>query len=135
MDKTLSEGGSFSAHYKIKDGRLINFGGSISGIMDMKIKIHEYAPESFDVVHYSEVIVPKAAFSFIHDFVVSDNYYCFYLNACDLDLKKFALEYVPGKTSIAQCIQMKEGKEGRWLLIPRNGKTEDKIILDVPGVD
>ena len=126
MDNTISEKGSASAHYKIKDGRLINFGWSLDNGRDMTIKIWEYAPESYDVLKYSEVNVPGAGFAFLHDFTVSDNFYGFYLNPCDLDLKKFALEYIPGKTSVAQCIKMVDGKAGRWLLIPRNGNNKDK---------
>ena len=131
MDNTIAEGGAASAHYKIKDGRLINFGGSLSNGKDMTIKIWEYAPESYDVLQYSELKVPGAGFAFIHDFTVSDNYYGFYLNPCDLDLKKLALEYIPGKTSIAQCIKMVKGRVGRWLLIPRNGKTEESKFFKV----
>ena len=101
MDNTIEKDGAASAHYKIKDGRLINFGWGLSGVNDMALKIWEYAPESYHVLQYSELTVPNAAFAFIHDFTVSDNYYGFYLNNCDLDLQKFALEYIPGKTSIA----------------------------------
>jgi all-trans-8'-apo-beta-carotenal 15,15'-oxygenase len=47
VNNSLDSGGSFGAHYKIKDGRLINFAGSLSLSVtsgkDMKIKIWEYA--------------------------------------------------------------------------------------------
>lgn len=100
--------GSFGAHYKIKDDKLINFAGSLSLSLatgkDMHIKIWEYKKDSFDVTKFSELTVPGAGFAFIHDWVVSDNYYAFFLNACDLDIAKFTLEYMTGKCSLAECI-------------------------------
>ena len=135
MDNTIDRDGAASAHYKIKDGRMINFGWKLSGITDMDLKIWEYASESYDVIQYSEIIVPDAAFAFLHDFVVSDNYYCFFINPCDLDFHKFVTEYIPGKTSVAQCIKMNKNKNGKWMLIPRNGKTEDTKFFEVKCSD
>ena len=57
MDNTIDRDGSASAHYKIRDGRLINFGWKLSGISDMHLKIWEYASDSYDVVQYSELKV------------------------------------------------------------------------------
>ena len=42
--------------------------------------------------------VPGEPFAFVHDFLVSDNYYVFYLNPIELDGKQYVSEYLFAKT-------------------------------------
>ena len=87
------------------------------------------------VLDSSEYTVPGKAFAFVHDFAVTENYYVFYLNPITLDLKTFGLEYLWGKSSIAQCLKMTEGIPGKWYLVPRGparAKGEKPKMLDVP---
>uniref|UniRef100_A0A6U7ZC62 Dioxygenase n=1 Tax=Eutreptiella gymnastica TaxID=73025 RepID=A0A6U7ZC62_9EUGL len=118
LGDVLPAKGEFAAHYRTIDGRFVNFGAKSSGT-DLVLRIWEFGAGGFNVLDYTEHTVTGEPFAFVHDFLVSENYYLFYLNPIELDGKQFVTEYLFAKTSIAECLKMKPGKAGQWYLVPR----------------
>jgi all-trans-8'-apo-beta-carotenal 15,15'-oxygenase len=55
-------------------------------------------------VHDTTLRLPDAAFAFLHDILVTENYYVILENPTRLDIWKLLTKYVPGKACIAECL-------------------------------
>eukprot|EP00466_Bigelowiella_natans_P005897 jgi/Bigna1/140819/aug1.58_g15527 len=144
LGRLLSGDQPFAAHYRIMEESgeqvLINFGAGQKGL-DLELKIWEF-DKNMQPTKERVIERKKKAFAFLHDFVVTENYYVFHMNPLYLDLKKVASEFLLGKCPIAQCLKFNPLEKGTWLLVPRdaskdvyydmiNGKlTVDSVALD-----
>jgi hypothetical protein len=55
-------------------------------------------------VHETETQIKDAAFGFVHDFLVTDNYYVIVENATRMNFWKLLTQYTIGKACIAECL-------------------------------
>lgn len=55
-------------------------------------------------MHETETIIKDAAFGFVHDFIVSENYYVIVENPTRMDFWKLLTQYTLGKACIAECL-------------------------------
>lgn len=55
-------------------------------------------------VHETETQIEDAAFGFVHDFLVTENYYIIVENPTRMDFWKLLTQYTFGKACIAECL-------------------------------
>lgn len=55
-------------------------------------------------VHETQTTIKDAAFGFVHDFLVTENYYIIVENPTRMDFWKFLTKYTLGKACIAECL-------------------------------
>eukprot|EP00195_Chlamydomonas_chlamydogama_P010574 CAMPEP_0202902346 /NCGR_PEP_ID=MMETSP1392-20130828/16799_1 /ASSEMBLY_ACC=CAM_ASM_000868 /TAXON_ID=225041 /ORGANISM="Chlamydomonas chlamydogama, Strain SAG 11-48b" /LENGTH=605 /DNA_ID=CAMNT_0049589095 /DNA_START=178 /DNA_END=1995 /DNA_ORIENTATION=+ len=60
--------------------------------------------------------------TFVHDMVVSENWYIVVLGPIEFDRRRFAAEYLLGRCSIAQCLKYNENLDTQVMLFPRPGR-------------
>ncbi|MBE9210297.1 carotenoid oxygenase family protein [Nostoc sp. LEGE 06077] len=123
----LSEGQPFSAHPRIdpssyQDGGapcLVNFSSNPG--LSTKISIFEL-DQTGKALRNQDYIIP--GFCFIHDFVITPNYYIFFQNPVTFNPILFGL----GISSAAESIKFQPNKPTRILVIPRNPQTGQQNI-------
>jgi len=133
LGRLLSGDQPFAAHYRIMEESgeqvLINFGAGQKGL-DLELKIWEF-DKNMQPTKERVIERKKKAFAFLHDFVVTENYYVFHMNPLYLDLKKVASEFLLGKCPIAQCLKFNPLEKGTWLLVPRDA-SKDVMEIEAP---
>ncbi|MEM7726277.1 MAG: carotenoid oxygenase family protein [Cyanobacteria bacterium P01_A01_bin.45] len=129
----LSEGDSFSAHPRFdpssswnsqtNDGEpcLVNF--SIKPGLSTTINLYELDIKG-NIVSKRAHNVP--GFAFIHDFVITPNYYIFFQNPVTFNPFPFAL----GIRGAGECVKFQPGKSTRILIIPRNSEAGEIEALE-----
>jgi all-trans-8'-apo-beta-carotenal 15,15'-oxygenase len=110
LDGVLAPGAAFAAHPRIVDDRLINF--AVSPGLSSKITIYEF-DRGGKLLQKQNHSVP--GFSFIHDFVVTENYYLFFQNPVTFNPLPFAL----GIRGAGECVGFDASKPTKILVIPR----------------
>lgn len=115
LDGILQLGEAFAAHPRIVEDRrgkrLINF--AVSPGISSKISIYELDQQG-KLLQKQTRSVP--GFSFIHDFVVTENYYIFFQNPVTFNPLPFAL----GIRGAGECVGFDATKPTKILLIPRS---------------
>ncbi len=116
LDGILQPGEAFAAHPRIVEDsrgkRLVNF--AVSPGISSKITVYEL-DEQGKLVQKQIHSVP--GFSFIHDFVVTENYYIFFQNPVTFNPLPFAL----GMRGAGECVGFDGTKPTKILLIARSG--------------
>lgn len=108
----LAPGAAFAAHPRIVGDRLINF--AISPGISSKITIYELDRQG-QLVQKQNHSVP--GFSFIHDFVVTENYYLFFQNPVTFN----PLPFVLGMRGAGECVGFDRSRPTKILVISRSG--------------
>ncbi|NJN30648.1 MAG: Apocarotenoid-15,15'-oxygenase [Synechococcales cyanobacterium RM1_1_8] len=119
LDGLLSEGQPFSAHPRIDPGsprtggqrRFVNFG--VKAGLSSAIALYEFH-EDGSLAQEQTRTVP--GFAFLHDFVLTENYYCFFQNP----VKFNPLPFVFGLKGAGQCLAFDPKGKTQMLLIPRD---------------
>lgn len=65
-----------------------------------------------------EVMLPDAAFAFMHDMMVTDNYYVVFENPIRMDFQKLVTKYVFGQACIAECLYLDKSRQTKVRLLP-----------------
>jgi len=116
LEGLLQPGGAFAAHPRIVGDsgseRLINF--AVSPGISSKITIYELDQQG-KLLQKQTHSVP--GFSFIHDFVVTENYYLFFQNPVTFNPLPFAL----GIRGAGECVGFDATKPTKILVISRSG--------------
>lgn len=124
VDGTIEGKGPFAAHYRIMhqpDGtqRWVTFGSKVSSL-DAVVSFYEYGQDG-RLLHKTPLNIKNGAFGFFHDLAVTEKYYVLLQNPTRLNFRKLLFEYVPGRCSIAECIQYDDSLPTRVHLVPRPG--------------
>jgi all-trans-8'-apo-beta-carotenal 15,15'-oxygenase len=126
LDGILTPGRAIAAHPRIDpacvvDGqpRLINF--SVKPGPSTTITVYEFDATG-QVVAQAERSVP--GFAFIHDFVMTPNYYIFFQNPVSFN----PLPYLFGFKAAAQCITLQHKQPTQVIIIPRHGQAGMQVL-------
>jgi len=118
----VPNGQGFSAHPRIDpQGVLVNFG--VKAGPNSQVYLYEF-DQSWQLVRQQEH--PINGFAFLHDFIVTENYYIFFQNPVNFN----PLPYVLGLTGAAQCLQFDREQPTRILVIPRRGGAVRVFLTD-----
>ena len=121
LDGVLEQGNAFAAHPRIDpsciqdDGTpcLVNF--AIKPGLSSTITIYEFNPAGKLLRRQSRSI---PGFAFIHDFVITPNYYLFFQNPVNFNPIPFLL----GFQGAGECVKFQPDKPTRIVVIPRNSQ-------------
>ena len=119
FDGLLKEGQAFSAHPRIDPGsprtegkrRFVNFG--VKTGLSSAINLYEFE-EDRSLATQQTRNVP--GFAFLHDFVITENYYVFFQNP----VKFNPLPFVFGMKGAGQCLEFDPKGKTQMLVIPRD---------------
>ena len=118
----LAPGQPFSAHPRIDpQGLLVNFG--VQTGPSTQINLYEFDP-NWNLVRQHQH--PVAGFAFLHDFILTENYYVFFQNPVSFN----PLPYILGWTGAAQCLHFDAEQPTRILVIPRRGGSVRVFLTD-----
>ncbi len=128
IEGILTPNQPFSAHPKIindKNGQslFVNFGVNVG--LSSQLKIFEIDPQGRLINSYSHKI---KGFAFLHDILITPNYYLFLHNPFAFE----ALPFVLGQRSISHCLRFDTTQPTRIIMIPRNGNHEVKTLETDP---
>jgi all-trans-8'-apo-beta-carotenal 15,15'-oxygenase len=119
LDGLLELNKSFSAHPRIIDDVLINFG--VQGINNQKLVIWEFDRQGHKLKEQS---YPLEGFAFLHDMLVTPNYYIFIQHPFKID----SLPFLFGFKSIEQCFSFDQTKPAKIIIISRHQAQKMEII-------
>ncbi len=120
----IPAGQSFSAHPRIDpQGFLVNFG--VKTGLSSQIYLYEF-DQSWQLVRHHQHTI--SGFAFLHDFILTENYYVFLQNPVNFN----PIPYLLGWTGAAQCLQFDPEQPTRILVIPRDGGAV-RVFLADPG--
>ncbi len=130
LDGVLADGEVFSAHprvdpaSKFNNGKpsLVNFG--IKTGLSSTINLYEFDELGKLIQKYSHSI---PGFSFIHDFVITENYCIFFQNPTGYNPFPFLF----GLKGAGECVDFEKDKPTKIILIPRNQNDKEAITLEV----
>ncbi|MCS7225539.1 MAG: carotenoid oxygenase family protein [Gloeomargarita sp. SKYB31] len=109
----IPAGHGFSAHPRLDpQGLLVNFG--VKAGLNSEIRLYEF-DDQWGVVRQHQYTIN--GFAFLHDFILTENYYVFFQNPVQF----FPLPYLLGWTGAAQCLHFDREQPTRILVIPRSG--------------
>ncbi|APB33250.1 Retinal pigment epithelial membrane protein [Gloeomargarita lithophora Alchichica-D10] len=122
LQGTVPSGYGFSAHPRLDpQGLLVNFG--VKAGPNSQINLYEFN-QNWQLVRQHQH--PVNGFAFLHDFILTENYYIFFQNPVNFN----PLPYVLGWTGAAQCLQFDPEQPTRILVIPRNGGAVRVFLTD-----
>lgn len=116
-DGAISGKGPFAAHFRVLGDALVNFGVKAAG-QDAEVSFYEFDAAA-KLTRKSGLTLPGAGFAFLHDFLVTENYYILYQNPVKLDTTKLVTQYMFAKCSIAECLVFDPAAPMRIHAIPR----------------
>jgi all-trans-8'-apo-beta-carotenal 15,15'-oxygenase len=120
----IPSGQGFSAHPRIDpQGFLVNFGVKVG--LSSQIHLYEFN-QNWQLLRQHQH--PVNGFAFLHDFILTENYYIFFQNPVIFK----PIPYVLGWTGAAQCLQFDPEQPTRILVIPRDGGAV-RVFLTEPG--
>ncbi len=131
LDGVLQPGGSFAAHPRIDPGcaatnrppRLVNF--AVKAGLSSTVTIYEFDLDGQLLQQQSRVI---PGFAFLHDFVITPNYYIFFQNPVQFNPWPFVL----GLQGAGQCIRFRPDQPTQMLLIPRDSSQAVRVLPTAP---
>jgi all-trans-8'-apo-beta-carotenal 15,15'-oxygenase len=131
LDGLLKPGDPFSAHPRIDPGsdhsggqrRLVNF--AVKPGLSTRITVYEF-DESGQLVQETSRKIP--GFAFLHDFVVTPNYYIFFQNP----VRYNPLPFVLGMRGAGQCLMSQSDQPTQVILMPRNPEQPVRTIATDP---
>jgi hypothetical protein len=88
----------------------------------------------------TEYTLPDAAFGFVHDLLVTDNYYVLLENPTRLDFWKLLTKYTVGQAGIAECLYMDSSRPMKvrasfqMLCLPRHINFEIQVEIYVSSI-
>ncbi|KAK9808604.1 hypothetical protein WJX72_000386 [[Myrmecia] bisecta] len=114
----------WGAHYRVEtraDGaqRLIGFNATETP-QGNRVNFWEY-DETFKCLHSTPYLLENGQFGFVHDLVVTPNYYIVLEAPIDMNFKKLLFRYSRGKACLAECLQYSAHKPVKIHLVPRPG--------------
>jgi all-trans-8'-apo-beta-carotenal 15,15'-oxygenase len=118
LGSLLKPSDAWSAHPRIDPGepgqepRLVNF--SLKTGLSCQVTIHELNL-NYELIQQKTFTIP--GFAFIHDFVITPNYYIFFQNPVTLNPLPFAF----GLRGAGQCITFNADQPTRIWVVPRHG--------------
>jgi all-trans-8'-apo-beta-carotenal 15,15'-oxygenase len=77
----------------------------------------------------SERLVSLPGYAFLHDFVVTENYYIIFLNPVTVD----SFDYMTGTAPAASCVKWIEGKDTKMMVIPRDPSKSSRTFTLPPS--
>lgn len=119
LDGLLEPSKSFSAHPRIIGDTLINFG--VQGITNQQLIIWEFDKKGHKL---QEKFYPLEGFAFLHDMLVTPNYYIFIQHPFKIN----SLPFLFGFKSIEQCFSFDDTKPAKVMIISRHQDKEMEII-------
>ncbi len=119
LNGLLDPNKSFSAHPKIIDDVLVNFG--VQGITNQQLVIWELDKNGNKL---KEKSFPMEGFAFLHDMLITPNYYIFIQHP----FKIGALPFLFGFQSIEQCFGFDKNKPAKIIVISRHEDNQMNII-------
>ena len=123
LNGLLKSGQPFSAHPRIINDVFVNFG--VKGITSQSLTIFELDQQGNTLTEHSH---PLKGFAFLHDMLVTDNYYIFIQNPFKVE----GLPFVLGFKSIEQCFDFNPQEPSRIMVISRHGDHEMKVLEAEP---
>ncbi len=131
LNGLLQPGQSFAAHPRVDPGskrtggkrRLVNFG--VKAGLSSTISVYEFE-EDGSLAQQQSRTVP--GFAFLHDFVITENYYVFFQNPVSLN----PIPFVLGLKGAGQCISLDAQKSTQILLIPRDPEEPVRSLTTDP---
>lgn len=128
LDGVLKEGEAFAAHPRIDPNGgepiLVNF--AIKPGISTNITIYEFE-KTGKLLKSQTRSVP--GFAFIHDFVITENYYIFFQNPVNFNPIPFLL----GVRGAGECVKFQPNKPTRILVIPRNAQAAIQVFETQSG--
>lgn len=132
LNGVIGDGDAFAAHPRIdpscdRNGGapvLVNF--AIKAGLSSTIIIYEF-DEAGKLLQRQARSVP--GFAFIHDFVITPNYYLFFQNPVNFNPIPFAL----GLRGAGECVKFEPDKPTRIVVIPRNSQEPIKLLETPAG--
>lgn len=109
----------FSAHPRIIDNRFINFG--VKGITPQSLTIFELDEFGNKLEQHSH---PLSGFAFLHDMLVTENYYIFVQHPFQVK----GLPFLLGFKTIEQCFDFNPEQPTKIILISRHGNHDLEIL-------
>jgi hypothetical protein len=98
----------------------VAFASSEAGA-DNEVTVWEFDGEMRQLAK-TKVVLPGAAFAFLHDFAITDKSYIFLENPVRLDPWKMATQYMFGKACIAECLAYDTSRQAKVHVVPRPGR-------------
>ncbi|HEY9709126.1 MAG TPA: carotenoid oxygenase family protein [Oculatellaceae cyanobacterium] len=132
LDGVLEQGNAFAAHPRIdpssvQDGGapcLVNF--AIKPGLSSTITLYEFNPGG-KLLRCQSRNIP--GFAFIHDFVITPNYYLFFQNPVSFNPIPFLL----GLQGAGECVKFQPDQPTRIVVIPRNSKEPMQMLETQSG--
>lgn len=124
LDDILKAQDAWSAHPRIDPGapdeapRLINF--SVKSALSTQVVVYELNPQN-ELLQQKSFTIP--GFAFIHDFVITPNYYIFFQNPVTLN----PLPFVLGLRGAGQCLDFRADQPTKVWILPR-GEGEVQML-------
>lgn len=119
LNDLLAADQPFSAHPRIIDGRFVNFG--VKGIASQSLTIFELDELGNPLKQSSH---PLSGFAFLHDMLVTENYYIFVQHPFQVK----GLPFLLGFKTIEQCFDFNPDQPTQIILISRHGNHDLEIL-------
>lgn len=119
LNGLLESNQPFSAHPRIIDDTFINFG--VKGIISQTLTIFELDKLGNILKQHSH---PLTGFAFLHDMLVTDNYYIFMQHPFQIK----GLPFLFGFKTIEQCFDFNSKQPTKIILISRHGNHDLEIL-------
>ncbi|KAG2446058.1 hypothetical protein HXX76_000660 [Chlamydomonas incerta] len=106
--------------------RLVTFSNEF-GFTGAKAVFYEF-DEAGKLIHETEHALQGVDVALIHDMIVTEHYYVLICGPIALQPAKFAMQYMLGRCSIAECLVFDGKKPTRIMMFPRPGRPSGKVL-------